>query len=401
MKIAIVAAHFMPEIGYKEVIMANVLARQGHVISVITTTDSPSKSRKLLAGGYRLGKSIEADGMLVWRLPHRWIFGSMVFAENAAILYAISEVQPDIVIVIGVGKMFPNQIILPATDRRYGLITFFGDHGDYFPDLDFRQNLVNLRVWLIKKLVKNRAVRRAIAASDLIVGYTPDTFGILNIITNKALSKRLLERYFQIPLGYDSKDYYYDSESRKRTRDKLGITDEDVFLITVTRLTPSKQIELAIDAVSKLSDNHLIKYYIVGSLGDAYSSKLQSLIQSYKLQDIVVILPFMHSKEKLEYYCASDIGIWATAAITIQEAMGTGLKILLPDKPSVAHLITNGLNGWIENSVEDGLSRAIAEVEKKNSKDREHERKGIEIFNNKFLSYDNIMNSVLTEYAKK
>ena len=34
------------------------------------------------------------------------------------------------------------------------------------------------------------------------------------------------------------------------------------------------------------------------------------------------------------------------AAISIQQSMGTGLPVLLEAKPSVGHLVQDGVNGW-------------------------------------------------------
>ena len=47
MKIAIVCAHFRPEIGYQEVYIANACARLKHEVTVFTTANIP-KSHKLI-----------------------------------------------------------------------------------------------------------------------------------------------------------------------------------------------------------------------------------------------------------------------------------------------------------------------------------------------------------------
>lgn len=399
MRIAIVAAHFMPEVGYKEVFMANVLARLGHEVNVISTTNKPAKTRDLVEVNYPVGRHTAPGGYLIWRMPTCWSLGSMVFPKRSEVWDAVAECAPKLVIVIGVGKVFPRQLLVPATKRSYGLISFFGDNDEYFPKAGMKQRLINMRVWFIKQLVKNRIVRRAVAVSDLIVGYTPDTYRILHTIVGGLKAERLQQRYLQIPLGYDSAEYHYDDDARTQLRNELQVTETEILVITATRLTPPKKVELAIHAIAELSKNFPMKYVVVGSLGDAYAKELQDLVDTEDLRNVVTILPFMDTARKRAFYCAADLGVWGTAAITIQEAMGTGLKVVLPDKTSVAHLVTDGVNGWISNAVQDGLTRALEELVDKRPVERAAERRAVESWNREFLSYDIIMEHVLREYS--
>ena len=153
--------------------------------------------------------------------------------------------------------------------------------------------------------------------------------------------------HFVLPLGYDPDEFFFSRRERERGREELALSADECVFITCTRVNAKKSLEESIDAISHLrADGHKIQYVIVGFLGDAYESKLKGYIRRQPEPHIFHCYPFLDHVETRRLYCSADVEIWLKAAISIQESMGTGLPVLLKAKPSVGHLVRDGINGW-------------------------------------------------------
>ncbi len=84
--------------------------------------------------------------------------------------------------------------------------------------------------------------------------------------------------------------------------------------------------------------------------------------------------------ELSKLYCAADIGLWGKASITIREAMGCQLPLVLLDEPNMQDLIKWD-NGVFVKPDADAISRSLAELLLDPSKRKimgERGRKGVE-----------------------
>ncbi|TMK57573.1 MAG: glycosyltransferase family 4 protein [Actinobacteria bacterium] len=100
-----------------------------------------------------------------------------------------------------------------------------------------------------------------------------------------------------------------------------------------------------------------------------------------------------------ELFSACDLGFWSQAAISIQQAMGTGLPVVLHDGPTVSHLVTEGTNGWYVASGEDpgnALSRAVESLSAGTLEERLERRKALAVLNRRYLSYDRIAEEMVS-----
>ena len=200
-------------------------------------------------------------------------------------------------------------------------------------------------------------------------------------------------------LGYDPDEYFFNEEDRNVIRKELNVDSNEIVIITSTRINKRKNIEQIIELISKLNNKGKnVSYVIVGFLNDAYEKEVKSFIGKQPFPNKFKCFPFLNSKEIRKLYCASDIGIWLKAAISIQEAMGTGLPIILENKPSVNHLINEGTNGWFFNkdSFEATINKVVDDL-CNTALDREN----LAIQNSKVLSYDTIAQKILDTVISK
>ena len=89
---------------------------------------------------------------------------------------------------------------------------------------------------------------------------------------------------------------------------------------------------------------------LVGSAPDHYDKRIAEKLANLSSESWLRF-PLMARSELREVYSAADLGIWpGVPSNTIQEAMGCGVAIALPDEDSTNHLIEgNGLHISIDD----------------------------------------------------
>lgn len=342
MKIAIVSGHFMPEIGYQEVYLARALAKKNHDVRVFTSTAVSPTGSKIKKEPYEAGLTKDRSyGYEVQRLKPVFKKGAKVYARG--LKKQLLTFDPDIVLCVAISKFFPIPVFLGK--RPYKSIGIFGDSDEYINiggKSALRYRLYQLSFKILKGTIYSLVLRNA----DKIVANIPET---KNFIANVAIGSSFKNNESKIErlyLGFDDNEFYFEKESRERLRLKYQL-ENSLALITATRVTPKKNLEKVIDLFDNLIDKGIkLKYFIIGFQGDPYSEGLKEYINSKNNPKSFICLPFLSHSELRSYNSMADYGLWLKAAISIQEAMGTGLRVILPKKDSVNHLLDEGVNGF-------------------------------------------------------
>lgn len=397
MKIAIISGHFMPEIGYQEVYLARAFSRLGNRVRIITTNKPSPSARNVRKFDYLIGLTTDEQyNYSVLRLSPTIKLGANIV--SLGLKKAIKEFSPDLVVVVAVGKFFPYSILDEQKKRDYKLVALFGDNSDFVhlsSDLSIWRKFKSI---LLQNVFKNKVYAKAVKSCDSLYLYTPETEDILLSYLPKKFEKVLKNKRILSTLGFDPDEFYFDAVSRKSVRKKLNIQENEVVFITSTRITKRKKIETIIDLISKMhAEGKKVKFVIIGFLGDNYEAELKAYISTKPDPKIFYCLPFLSHEEIRQYYCACDIGIWLQAAISIQESMGTGLSVILENKPVVNHLIQEGVNGWYfeHGQLLQVLKKSLSEIMNKGINNRIEDRMRIAEINFDNLSYDNIARAIV------
>lgn len=162
------------------------------------------------------------------------------------------------------------------------------------------------------------------------------------------------KKYFKTPkvlhldgIGVDLSRYKC-SCSRTEKRSQLGISDDDILLLSVGELEKRKNHALTIKALSKIKNSN-VKCIIcgIGSLED----KLKDLVASLGLENRITFLGYR--KDIPEIMLASDIYAHPSfregLGIASLEAMASGLPILASNTRGISDYIENGVNGFMCN----------------------------------------------------
>ena len=95
-------------------------------------------------------------------------------------------------------------------------------------------------------------------------------------------------------LGYDPDEYYFNEQDRQTARKKLGFKENEIVIITSTRINKRKNLEQIIERISSLNDKGLnVSYILVGFLGDTYETELKSFIAKQSVPNKFKCFPFL------------------------------------------------------------------------------------------------------------
>jgi glycosyltransferase involved in cell wall biosynthesis len=386
MKIGVVSAHYMPEVGYQEVHLAKAYARLGYEVKVFTSTAAVALGGDINATMYKKGISKDKKlGFEILRLS------SLSYKSKVipfGLKKAVQDFDPDILVIMGVAKIFPSSLFSSGINKKCRIVSVYGDADEYFDRATLKQKLGTFIHEAGFKLIKQPLYKKAIKYGDRLIMNIPETNDFFLKFLSTKEKKEFEEKRLMLNLGFDPDEYYYSEEERNLTRKKLKVSEDETLIITSTRVNKRKNLEAVIKQISAIREGgKKVCYIIVGFLNDEYEKELKAFIQSQPHPEIFKCFPFLKSNEIKNLYCAADAGIWLKVAISIQEAMGTGLPVILENKPSVNHLIEENVNGWFfEKSTFNNVIQRITTILSVKKSDR----KALQLKNAAKLSYDEI-----------
>lgn len=386
----------MPEIGYQETYLARAYSRLDYKVRVFSSTAISPTGKKILKEDYETGLTVEPKyGYEVERLPISINLNSKIIANGLA--ETVKTYQPDYIVIIALAKLFPIKVLSTKYDGAKK-IAVFGDAGEYLDRSTASKRFKALFHEVISKNLKKQLYTRAVKECDRIILNLSETESFFRELLTPSATKVFEKKKKNLTLGFDPDNFYFDENERKEIRKELNIPEKDIVVITSTRVNRQKRLEEVITRISQMKDaGSNVRYIIIGFLGDDYEKELKAFIKKQKHPEIFYCLGFLDHETIRKYYNASDLGLWLKAAISIQEAMGTGLKVILENKEVVSHLLTHGVNGWYyeKGKLTDGLKDAINSSLINPSTIQE--RKKIVDLNSNWLSYDTIAKKIIDD----
>lgn len=149
-------------------------------------------------------------------------------------------------------------------------------------------------------------------------------------------------------IGIDINKFGENSKIRKKNRNKLGIRDTDIILLSVGEIIPRKNHEIVIRALSHLQSKEYFSqiHYLVCGTG-VLQKKLKKESEKFHVSDHVHFLGYRSDiKEMLN---ASDIFMFMSfqegLPVALMESMACGKAIVCSEIRGNVDLITDGFNG--------------------------------------------------------
>lgn len=152
-----------------------------------------------------------------------------------------------------------------------------------------------------------------------------------------------------IPQGVDFKKFFKVSSD---LRNRFGIKDEEIVLISCGRLIPGKGFEFLIDGFKvALENSKNLKLLIVGD--GSLKPKLVGKVQQLSLNNYVFFTGSIEHKKLPLYYSASDIFLLLSSyenfSNAVLEAMSCELPVIATNVGGFPLQIKDGVNGFLVN----------------------------------------------------
>jgi len=275
----------------------------------------------------------EIDGIKVYRQEIWFEFKGAVLIKGVKKL--LKQIKPDIVHTYEPVQLTP---VLGGIYKKLGYRLFVDHQMFELP----RTILGRLYFWFISQFFSRYLIKKGdkiLFPTDASLQFSEKRF--------KLEPKKIT----MVPLGYDSDFFYFNSEARQEVRGENGVSDQDILLVTAGRISREKNLGFVLKAMAEVKDKHCFKFLLIGSGDQAVLNALKDEVKMLGLDQSVFFQGFVPNKDLSRYYSAADFGVWPDLpSITIIEAIGCYLPLILPDSKTVNHLIANDNGFSFKNS---------------------------------------------------
>jgi glycosyltransferase involved in cell wall biosynthesis len=175
--------------------------------------------------------------------------------------------------------------------------------------------------------------------------------------------RKTAEKCITVPNGVDTKMFYPFQDYRREIREKHGVGDSELLLLTLGRITKEKGHHIAIEALRLLRERgRRAKLMVAGSGG--YVAELRRIAERANLQNEVLFLGFIENREAPKYYNGCDLFLMPTLTVeglplVLLEAMACGLPVISSRIGGIKSLVEHNENGLL---TEPGNARETADA---------------------------------------
>ena len=354
--------------GYQETGLARALAPlvEAHVLAgdrVNPIFSDAHLERVSQKRNYPPGTSVE-NGVTLTRVRcHER--RSMLWSSEAK--HLIADGDYDLVI-----QVMPGQVLPAAASLAGGHIqrsVLYGDNVAMYAALgSLTAKFKYLAFGMTKGPLYGFVNRRA----SHLYGYTPNTLSRLAPFLARRDMKLL-------PLAFDSAIFEHRDDLRTLWRTAHGYTEDDIVVLAAGKIQRQKRIEDLTRAMALLRDRHPdVRLHIIGVDDSPASQAVRAAAAETSVDGLVTVEGFVNAAVLNEAFNGADVGVWPVMpAITIQQAMGTGLRVLLPRNDLVSHLVARPevgttyvarepLSHVLAHSLDELLSHAATTTQEEN-----------------------------------
>ncbi|HKC68476.1 MAG TPA: hypothetical protein VKG26_09610, partial [Bacteroidia bacterium] len=223
MRVGIITAHYMPEVGYQEVHLPKAFARNGHTVKVFTSNASVNLGGEMNKLTYKRGLfKDEKYGFEILRLP-------AIFYKSKAYSFglrkAVEAFEPDVLVILGVAKIFPMPLLNEAFGKKVKMISVYGDAKEYLDRNTFKQKFKASLFELGYRFIKEPLYRKAVRHGERLVMNIPETNDFFLSFLKNDDKKTFEQKRLMLTLGFNPEEYFYNENDRINKRTELGIAD--------------------------------------------------------------------------------------------------------------------------------------------------------------------------------
>lgn len=316
-------------------LLARGLARQGHLVTIITTGHKTGKLSETLAGGVVV---YYVDGTRPGRYSRKW------YRQSVEKFFALHQQRSfDIVCSESAGAFgllkFPWR-------KRTGIPVVLIFHGIFYNELKTRFNL-------------GFSLKTLAAAIYYIGTYIFRDMGMVArakaIIATSHEQKRLIKKFYFLPEnkvftvfnGIETNISPVDSALKKN----IGFADSDKIILSVARLKREKGLHIILQALPEILINIPQARLLI--IGDGeYRSYLENLASELGLMGKVIFTGAISYEDLGKYFHLADVFVNSTIRengydLTIIQGMAYGKPVVVSRLKSLIGVIADGQNGFL------------------------------------------------------
>ena len=218
-------------------------------------------------------------------------------------------------------------------------------------------------------LAKGMVIRPSMV-KYIVRGFMSDLDGVVcpsEIVYDLLVGYKIKAEKRVIPTGIDLAKFDRREVSRediKKLRFKLGIAEDEVMLLSLSRISYEKNIQAIVEALPMvLEENAKVKLVIVGD--GPYAEDLKALVAQLHIEDSVIFTGMIAPSDTALYYKAADFFISAstseTQGLTYLESLASGTPIIAHGNPYLDNVISDKTFGTLYYESRD-LAGAILEA---------------------------------------
>lgn len=321
-------------------ILCKELVKQGHTVDYVTSHFKDFEKEEVI------------DGINILRVPvfgrkdlNHANFQSLLWYPVTSLLKGYSLCRQNKYDIINAQFVVPSGISGYVLSQLFGIPLVTSLHGGDIYD-------PTKRLSPHRNGFFQRIVARLLRSSNLVIAQSTNT-------QNNALTLYKFNGDVKIiPLGFNPPSF------REVSREHLGLSPDDIILISVGRVVKRKGYNEALHALSKLKEKKNWKYIIMGDGPER--EPLEQLTKKLGLEDRILFTGFV--EEELKYQYLSNANIYFLSShhegfgICLQEAMSVGLSIVSTDNGGQMDFLTDDENAIIVPTCD--ISRMASAVEK-------------------------------------
>lgn len=263
----------------------------------------------------------------------------------AGILYfsvgkTIKEFKPDFIHVHGATNLWLFNVV--SLQKKIGYKIFIDSHQDFVVESYKSKLFYQLFYYFWSK------VHYYLIKFSIVEKYLPITKASQSWLT-KRLNIPICNQIIS-PLGTDLSLMNYNEKLDNDFR-KIYNAENKLIIVNAGKQYEEKHILFIIEIAHQLQLKGVnLLLVLVGSALNEYDKKITEKLESMPIESWLRF-PLMTRLELKKIYCAADLGIWpGVPSNTIQEAMGCGVAVALPNEDATNHLIDgNGLHISIDD----------------------------------------------------
>lgn len=172
---------------------------------------------------------------------------------------------------------------------------------------------------------------------------------------------------YVIPSGINIDQFSKDAGQRAPLRAKYGVMDDEVLLITASRVVPEKNIDFLVRSFALIRKRSpKAKLMIVGD--GSFRDELDALVEELSLGESVIFTGQLDKEGMIAHYQACDIFTFAslteTQGLVAVEAMAAGLPVVAVKASGIEDMVKSGSDGILtDNKEENFAENAIKLIE--------------------------------------